>query len=388
MKRVVIVGGGTGGTMLANMLDRHCFDVTVISASALHLFQPALLYIAFKNASADIGRQERRLLPRHVHFVQEAVSRVDLAQQVVTTGSGTDYLYDAVVLATGVMTDPNQIEGMKEVNAIFGDYHSSVSQAQKVWSALNSFQGGTIALGTATPICKCPPSPIEGILLIDELLRKRKLRDASRLIFFTPYPRAYPAIPMNEIVEPVLKERGIGVMPFFDLDRIDVAEKTIYSIEGDTIRYDLPVIIPPFVGADIRYSPPDVVDADRFIKIDKANLRVVGFDSAFAIGDGASLPTSKAGVGAHLQAKVVAAQLSGKRAEFDGRTHCPLDLGRGLGTFVIGSYTAPVIKYHPDRVKHLMKAMMGRMYWLSLRGLLEPLFDLYFRFTRPRGSQT
>ena len=384
MARVVIVGGGTGGTMLANRLRGRKFEVTLLSASPQHMFQPALLYVAFSNANSNITRDERRLLSRHVRFVQDKVTLVNLPNRAVNTESGERYDYNSLVLATGAHTDPSQIPGLSEVNERFGDYHSTIAQAKKVWASLEAFQGGTIVLGQASPICVCPPSPVEGILLIDRLLRKRGLRDKSHLVFFTPYPRAYPAEPINEIVEPIMQERGIEIFPFFDVDRIDPTNRTISSIEGDTITYDLPIIVPPFAGAKIEYEPADVLDADRFIITDKDTLHVKGFDSAFAIGDATTVPTSKAGVGAHLEAQVVAKQLGGRAATFDGRTNCPLDLGDGRGTFVIGSFTAPVMKIRPNRLYHLMKMMFGWTYWLTLSGLLDPMLDLYFMITKPR----
>lgn len=370
--------------MLANRLRGRKFEVTLLSASPEHVFQPSLLYVAFTNASSNIVRDERRLLSRHVCFVQDKVTLVNLPDRVVTTKSGGRYEYDVLVLATGAHTDPTQIPGLSEINERFGNYHSTVAQAKKVWASLDAFQGGTIALGQASPICVCPPSPLEGILLVDRLLRKKGLRDKSRLIFFTPYPRAYPAEPINEVVEPIAKERGIEILPFFDVDRIDPSKRTIFSIEGDAIAYDLPIVIPPFVGAKIAYEPANVLDSDRFIITDKNTLHVKGFDSAFAIGDATNIPTSKAGVGAHLEAQVVARQLAGRAAIFDGRTNCPFDLGDGRGTFVIGSFTAPVVKLRPSRLYHLMKMMFGWTYWLTLSGLLDPMLDLYFMFTKPR----
>jgi sulfide:quinone oxidoreductase len=384
MQRVLIVGGGTGGTMLANRLDKRKFEITVLSASREHMFQPDLLYVAFTNLQRNIVRDERHLLARHVRFINEKVTRADLQSRNVETAAGKRYEYDYLVLATGAHTVPSQIPGLSEVNSRFGDYHSGVAQAKKLWASLDAFRGGTIALGQSSPICVCPPSPVEGILLTDRLLRQRGLREKSRLVFFTPYPRAYPAEPMNEIIEPIVKEHGIEVMTFFDVDRIDTTERKIYSIEGDTIAYDLPIVIPPFSGAEIAYKPADVVDADRFLVTDKQTLQVKGFDSVYAIGDGTNIPVSKAGIEAHLESKVVADRLSGRAAMFDGRTNCPVDLADGRGTFVIGSFTAPVQKCRPSRLKRLMKAMFGRFYWLSLRGIFNPIFDSYFIFTQPR----
>jgi sulfide:quinone oxidoreductase len=143
MPRVLIIGGGTGGTMLANKLGRNkSFDVTVLSASPDHMFQPALLYVAFAHGSANIVRKERSLLSRHVRFVQDKVTLVNLRDRVVESESGTRYEYDTIVLATGADTDVGQIPGLQEVNAQFGDYHSTVAQAQKVWASLDAFKGG------------------------------------------------------------------------------------------------------------------------------------------------------------------------------------------------------------------------------------------------------
>jgi sulfide:quinone oxidoreductase len=321
-----------------------------------------------------------------VRFVPEKVARADLQSRVVETAAGNRYEYDYLVLATGAHTVPLQIPGLSEVSSRFGDYHSGVAQAKKLWASLDAFRGGTIALGQSSPICVCPPSPVEGILLTDRLLRQRGLREKSRLVFFTPYPRAYPAEPINEIIEPILKKRGIEIMTIFDVDRIDPAERKIYSIEGDTIAYDLPIVIPPFAGAEIAYEPADVVDVDRFLITDKQTLQVKGFDSVYAIGDGTNIPVSKAGVEAHLESKVVANRLGGGAETFDGRTNCPVDLADGRGTFVIGSFTAPVQKYPPSRLSRFMKAMFGRLYWLSLRGIFNPIFDSYFIFTKPRPA--
>lgn len=384
---VLILGGGSGGTILANRLVREGVDVTMISASREHLFQPGLLYVAFANAKANIVRDQRSVLSERVRFLGDTVTAVDLQARTVTTRSGGHHEYGTLVIATGVVTDPSGIPGLADVNAAVGDYHSSVASAKRLWSRLDAFKGGTIALGQASPICKCPPSPIEGILLVDRLLRARGIRDKSRLVFFTPSPRPYPAAPINEIVEPLLKEREIEVRTFFDLDRIDAETRRLTSIEGEEIECDLPIVIPPFVGADIAYNPPDVLDAERLVATNRETLRVKDTEDVFAIGDATNIPTSKAGVGAHLEARVVAEVLTGHPAVFDGRTNCPFDLGDGTGTFVSGTYDAPARPLRPTRLRHLMKMAFSRIYWLSLSGRLEPMFDTYFKVTAPKEPE-
>ena len=381
-ERVLVLGGGSGGTIVANSLGS-AFETTVVSPSPDHLFQPGLLYVAFKGERSRLVRDERRLLKRRVHFLQDSAARVDLREHWVETAGGQRLAYDQLVVATGIGTDPSQIPGLAQVGEEVGNYHSSLEHARQLWQTLSGFSGGTIALGQATPICKCPPSPLEGILLVDELLRARDIRHKSRLVFFTPYPRAYPAEPMNRIVEPILKERSIEVLTFFDLDHIDPDTRTLTSIEGDVIECDLPIVIPPFVGADVSYEPLETLDASRFVITDQRTLRVKGADNAFAVGDATSLPTSKSGVGAHLEAKVVARTLNGAPAVFEGRTHCPFDVAGGRATFVAGTYRAPVVPSPPSRMKHLMKMGFARLYWVSLRGVPDPVFDVYFRLADP-----
>ncbi|MGC8694071.1 MAG: NAD(P)/FAD-dependent oxidoreductase [Candidatus Micrarchaeia archaeon] len=382
MEKIVIVGAGAGGIILANSLDANKFDITLIDKSSVNIFQPAYLYIAFKGAKADIIKPTTKLIKKNIKLKIEGVKKIDLINKQVITDSNT-YEYDKLIIATGSITDTSQIKGLSDVNIQFGDYHTNIENAQRVWSNLNRFNGGTIAIGMASPTCKCPPSPLEGVFLTEEFIAKKRLKDKTKIVFFVPYPRAYPAEPMNEIVEPMLKERGIDVYTFFDIDSIDTKNKIIYSIEGDKIQYDLPIIIPPCVGANIEYNPSSVLDSDRFIKADKYTMRIEGFDDAFAIGDATAIPTAKSGVTAHLQAKVIAKILNGIDAKFDGRTNCPFDMAYGKGSFVIGSYTEPVVKYPPSKLNHFMKMMMEKIYWQSLKGTYDLIFDLYFKHTNP-----
>ncbi|WP_243675391.1 hypothetical protein [Vulcanisaeta distributa] len=193
---------------------------------------------------------------------------------------------------------------------------------------------------------------------------------------------------MNELIEPLLKERGgIEYITFYTLDHVDPERRVAYSMEGEELKFDAAIVIPPHVGVDIKYVPEDVLDSDRFVQADKFTNRVKGgFDDAFVIGDASALPVAKTGgVTAHLQASVVARILQGEDARNTGRTNCPFDVGYGLGTFVISDFNNPTIKYPINRINHLFKVAFAATYWdmILYPELWDPIFEAYFEATEP-----
>ncbi|MCL6003545.1 MAG: FAD-dependent oxidoreductase [Candidatus Thermoplasmatota archaeon] len=383
MKKVLIIGGGGGGLILANHLDTNEYDVTVVDKSDQHFYQPWFLYVAFKGSKRKISKPIGELIKPGVNFVKDEISTINLDEKKAYGSRKGIYDYDYIAIATGTVPDPDVIPGLRQVYEEYGDYHTNVWNSEKLWSHVSKFKGGTIAIGQASPTCKCPPSLLEGAFLLEEHLRKVGLKDKTRIVFFTPFPRAYPAEPMNKVVEPMVRERGIEVMPFFDVDTIDVQNKTITSLEGDSLKYDLPIVVPPCRGTKIKIIPETVQDEDRFIKADKKYMKIAGYDDAFAIGDCNTLPTSKTGVTAHLEAMAVSEIIQGRYAEFNGRINCPFDTAYGKATFVIADYNNPVAPYPPTRVKHMMKMTMARIYWMTLMGTADPIFEQFFKFTRP-----
>jgi sulfide:quinone oxidoreductase len=383
VQKVLIIGAGDGGAVLANSLNKQKYDITVLDRNTLHYYQPWFLYLAFKGANRKISREIRRILKPHIKFYQENVKKVDLVSKVVATESKKKFTYDYLVIATGTVTNVNLIHGLDKINKEFGDYHTNIEQAKKVWDHIQNFKGGTIVLGQSAPKCKCPSSILEGVFQLEEYLKKKRLKDKSKLVFFTPFPRAYSAEVINKIVEPMAKDRNIEVVTFFDVDSIVPENKVIRSKSGNTLNYDLPIVVPPCTGVDIEYNPATILTDDKFIKVDKYTMKVEGFDNVYAIGDANDLPTSKTGVSAHLEAKVVADILDGRDSKYSGRINCPFDTGYGKGTFVVADYdfTYPMPSYPVTRLKHFMKMMMSRMYWYTLRGNLDFVFEFHFNYT-------
>src|SRR5215472_15019489 len=105
-QRVVILGGGTGGTLLANRLRRllrpGAVEIVVVDSDDEHVYQPGLLFVPFGLAKPEsLVRPRQRQLRRGVAFRRAAVDRVDLVHDLVWLADGDSLAYDVLVVATG-----------------------------------------------------------------------------------------------------------------------------------------------------------------------------------------------------------------------------------------------------------------------------------------------
>jgi len=384
-EKVLILGGGGGGAILANLLPQDRFEVTVVDKSEYHVFLPGFLWVAFKGQPKEKFRRPiRSLLRPGVEFVHDEVVGVDLNERKVRLRERGELGYDYVVIATGAPLDFDAVPGHREIVERFGDFYSTLDNAEKLHRTLLSMGEGRFVIAIADPIYKCPPGPHKGTFLSYELFRKRGLADRVKVVLAVPYPHVYSSKTIADIIEPELEARGIETHTFFTVDSIDAEKGKIYSLEGDELDFDVAAVIAPHSGPTYEVVPGEAKDDSDYIKVDKYTSQVVGFDDAYAIGDCTNAPTSKSGVTAHLQADTVAKRLQGFDARYTGRTNCPLILD-GKGLFVISDYEHSPIPVRISRLKRFLEELFVATYWSAIRypELWGPIFDAYFEASEP-----
>lgn len=383
-ERVLIIGGGPAGSVLANLLPEDEFSITVIDKSTNHVFQPGQLFIAFQGSKKEFSKPIRDLLKRHVTFINREVVEVNLDNRYVAFSDGDKIDYDIVVIAAGVYLNYDAIPGHRDLLNTFGDYYSTINDARKLWFTLRNMKKGTYFIGIADPLYKCPPAPHKAAFLSSGLFKRVSTREKIRIILAVPFPHTYPAKSVSDTIEPKLHEHGVETITFFTVDTIDMKKKVISSVEGDEIKFDVATVVPITLGPKIKVIPQKVIDETNFIKVDKFKLNIEGYDDAYAIGDASNVPTSKSGVTAHLHAEVVSDRLQGLNTIADGRTHCPI-ISDEEGVFVISDYTHPPVPVKMSRFKRVQEDLFISIYWTSIKypETMQALFHPYFNATKP-----
>jgi sulfide:quinone oxidoreductase len=377
MNRILILGGGVGGTLTANLLvrrlrsqiDAHAVTVTVVDQTGRHTYQPGFMYIAMGGERAErLVRPERSLLDRRVDLVVGEVARVDDRRRIVTLADGRVLPWDYLVLATGSRIVPDEIAHF----ATEAHHFYSPDAALRLRRALDVFQGGKIVIGIAGMPYKCPPAPLEVAFLIEAEIRERGLRLVTRIDFCSPIGRAFTIESVSDMATPILEAKGIELHTFFNVEAIDPQRRVVLSLEGEELPYDLLILVPPHKGAQVLIDSGLAPAPGGWLPTDRETLQVGGRSNVYALGDATDLPRSKAGSTAHFEAPVVTERIvaaieqrepDAKAGTYRGRVMCFFEIGDGKGTLLQFDYEHPPKPPKPNRLWHLGKIVFNKTYW-------------------------
>jgi sulfide:quinone oxidoreductase len=387
VKKLLVLGAGTAGTMIVNRLRRRLpageWTITVVDQDDVHHYQPGYLFLPFGTYTPEqITRSRHATLPDGVDFVIGDVDRVDASSNSVELTDGRTFAYDYLVIASGTTPRPDQTPGMLDAEwrrSIFDFYTLEGSKA--LAKALQSFDHGRLVVHITDMPIKCPVAPLEFTFLADAWLRERGLRDRVEIVYVTPLPGAFTKPICSTALGYLLDERKIALETDFMVERIDVENKTLVSYDEREVPFDLLVTVPLNMGADF-VARSGMGDELNFIPVDKHTLASKANPNIFAIGDASDIPASKAGSVAHFAVEVFTDNflelIAGKpmTGSFDGHANCFIESGDGKALLIdfnydteplMGKYPLPVVGpmslLKETRANHLGKMGFRWVYW-------------------------
>ena len=388
-RHVVILGAGTGGTIMANRLRRAFPEdelaVTVVDRDDRHIYQPGLLFLPFGlTHPEDIVRPRQRQLHDGVTYHQSEIDHVDIPAETVTLTDGTVLAYDLLIVATGshlLLDETEGLTGPGWMEKVFTFY--SLEGAAALESALTRFDGGRLVINVVDMPIKCPVAPLEFAFLADWYFRDRKMRDAVDITYVTPLDGAFTKPIASQTLSGLLEEKGIHLVTEFNTGEVDGAGGRLISYDEREVPFDLGVVIPLHGGAPWVGRSPGLGDELDFVPADKRTLQSEAAPNIFVIGDASNLPASKAGSVTHFEGEVLAANvehfLRGEPLDegYDGHANCFIETGFKKALLIDFNYdTEPLPGHFPaevgmpllkeSRLNHIGKLMFQWFYWHSL----------------------
>ena len=386
MRTLVILGGGTAGTMAANKLRARLaaeeWQIIVIDKDDNHDYQPAYLFVPFGiNKVKQVRKSRRWFIDDGIEVRMADIERVDAEARLVHLGDGSELGYDYLIIATGTTPRPDQTPGMlgpewrKSVHEFY-TYDGMLALKK----SLKDFQGGRLVMHITELPIKCPVAPLEFVMLADDFLTKKGVRAATEIVYVTPLDGAFTKPVASRELGHHLSTRNIKVEPDFMIESVDQEAKVIRSYDEREVAYDLLVTVPLNMGADY-VAASGLGDELNYVPVDKHTNQSTAYPNIFALGDGSNLPTSKAGSVAHFSVEVFVDNfcelIEGRPMthSFDGHANCFVESGNGRALLLDFNYeTEPLTGHFPlpvgpmsllkaTRANHVGKLAFRHVYW-------------------------
>jgi len=391
MKRIVILGAGTAGTIMANRLSRRYggdpdapdVSITVVDQDDEHVYQPGLLFVPFGTYRPEqIVKPRRNFLPKRVRYVSSAIHHVAPEENRVYLENGDPLDYDVLVVATGSRVVPEETEGLTGPGCrdkMF-DFYTPVGSSS-LGRKLRTWPGGRLVINIVEMPIKCPVAPLEFAFLADAFFTKRGMRDKVDLVYVTPLDGAFTKPVASQALSHLLGDRNIRLVTEFSTGRVDGTAGELVSWDERVEPFDLLVTVPLHMGAEFVGRSPGLGDDMGFVLTDPATLQAKVRPNIFALGDATNVPASKAGSVAHFQAEIltenVVAYLAERElpASFDGHSNCFIETGYGRGLLIDFNYDVeplpgkfpfafgPLSLLKETRLNHLGKLLFRWIYW-------------------------
>ena len=349
MKRLLVLGAGTAGTMAVNklrpLLDADEWTMTVVDASPDHHYQPGYLFIPFGTYQPhDIVKPTASLIADGVELIMGEVDVVKPDDSTVLLTDGTELAYDQLIIATGTHPRRDQTPGLDgdDYGVTVHDFYT-LEGATRLAEVLADWQGGRLVVNIVEMPIKCPVAPLEFMFLADAFFTDRGIRDRVELVYVTPLDGAFTKPVAAKHLGEMLDRRQITIEPDFMTMEVDGERNMLVSYDEREIPYDLLVTVPVNMGAEF-VERSGLGDEANHVEVDKHTFLSDRYDNIFALGDASNIPTSKAGSVAHFAVDVFVhnfvQHIKGRpmTGRFDGHANCFIESGHGKGLLIDFNY--------------------------------------------------
>jgi sulfide:quinone oxidoreductase len=398
MKHLLVLGGGTAGTMMVNklapVLDKNVWRITLVDEYETHYYQPGFLFIPWGIYNKqDVIKPKRDFYPSDIDVIMSTIEVIEPGQNRVKLSDGKILNYDMMIIATGSKINPAETEGMKEEKwhkNIFDFY--TIEGAIALRNFIKYWEGGKMVINITEMPIKCPVAPLEFAFLSDWYFTEQGIRDKVEIEYVTPLPGAFTKPIVSRFLGDFLEKKNIKLTADYSIGRVDHENNKIVSWEEQAIDYDVLVTIPTNMGSDV-IARSGMGDDLNFIPTDPNTLQSKNFENIFIIGDATDLPSSKAGSVAHFQADVlfenIQRAMDGRplKKGFDGHANCFIESGFGKGILIDFNYkveplpgkfplpgVGPFSLLEETRMNHWGKMTFRWVYWnLLLKGAELPI---------------
>ncbi len=397
MKRILILGAGTAGTMMANHLnhelDKKDWQIDIIDEKEEHHYQPGYLFLPFDIYTPDdIIKKIEDFIPKDVNLIKGQIDIILPKENLVQMQDGSAISYDILIIATGAKIAPEEIDGMKGPEwqqSVFDFY--TFEGALALRNKLREWQGGKMLVHITEMPIKCPVAPLEFAFLADSFFKHKNIRDKVELTVVTPLSGAFTKPKATAALDHLLTEKNIHIEADFAIESIDNERKVIIDYGGREIPFDLLVTVPTNKGDEV-IARSGMGDDLNFIPTHKATLQAMNYDNIFVLGDASNVPASKAGSVAHFEAEILTENIKhyikGEplSEEFDGHANCFIETGGGKALLIDFNYThepvegtfpfpgvGPLRLMKESRINHMGKLAFRWIYWnMLLKGTHIP----------------
>ena len=398
MKKLVILGAGTGGTIMANklrkVLDRSEWEIIIVDEEKNHFYQPGFLFIPFGiYTKQDVIKPKADFIPPGVKLLFNKIDKIEPDKNRVLLAGGTILNYDWLIIATGTRMAPEETPGLKDKlwhKKIFDFY--TLDGAIALYEFFRNWEGGRLVLAISEMPIKCPVAPLEFVFLADHYFTEIGIRDKVDISFVTPLPGAFTKPRTTKLLGDLLAEKNIKVFPEFYIERVDNDEQKLISYDQQEAPFDILAIVPVNKGSD-AIERSSMGDDLGFIPTDKYTLRSSQYENIFVLGDASNIPTSKAGSVVHFASDILyenfLSAIEGRplKAKFDGHANCYIETGFGKGSIIDFNYdTEPLPGTFPlpgigpfgllqnTKMNHYGKVVFRWIYWhILLKGKQLPI---------------